>query len=496
MRKSEILFDAVTNVREDLVEGAQRFSFARARERRLRRLIPTAAGLVLVAGLGIFLAAGGLRMGAGMGADNGAGSSTAGGSDGGSWDGGAENGALADSPEGPTFTDAAGPILPLTLGEENEAITAERTVELDFDGWGAKRDLWEDHWRVGVTDRYVLTNTAETDQTVTLLYPMAGDLGELDLPEITVDGQTAETALLVGGNAGLGRNAGDWDWAALLADAGYLADALDGPKDLSGISAVVYTVSDQRGPGRYSGETLALTVSYDPEETTVLQYGFHGMRYERGDRVQYTASGFVDSPDGDWLLIVLGEDIEDPRLQGYKDGGCEAGEELSEVTGTLSRRVVALGELLPRLAEDYLSGMTGNVSPRRWDTAEAFSTAAVTDRLWEDGNILERLEDRFSQCRLADRVVWLAVQTTIPAGGRIEVEAAYTQAASLNYGPPDMDNKNWAGYSLLPRAGSNLTFTGQTARVVNLDSSQVWGGNLHLGETELVEERYSLYTIQ
>ena len=92
--------------------------------------------------------------------------------------------------------------------------------------------------------------------------------------------------------------------------------------------------------------------------------------------------------------------------------------------------------------------------------------------------------------------MWLAVQTTIPAGGRIEVEAAYTQAASLNYGPPDMAYKDLCGYELLTLAGSNLTFTGQTAQVVNLDSSQVWGGNLHLGETALTEERYSLYTIQ
>ena len=92
-------------------------------------------------------------MGAGMGADNGAGSSTAGGSDGGSWDGGAENGALADSPEGPTFTDAAGPILPLTLAEENEAIAAERTVEIDFAGYGAESSFWFDSYRVAVSDR-------------------------------------------------------------------------------------------------------------------------------------------------------------------------------------------------------------------------------------------------------------------------------------------------------------------------------------------------------
>lgn len=494
MRKSEILFDAVTNVREDLVEGAQRFSFARARERRLRRLIPTAAGLVLVAGLGIFLAAGGLRMGAGMGADNGAGSSTAGGSDGGSWDGGAENGALADSPEGPTFTDAAGPILPLTLAEENEAIAAERTVEIDFAGYGAESSFWFDSYRVAVSDRYTLTNSADTDQTVTLLYPMAGELGELELPAVTVDGERAETELAVGRPAEAGRIGGAEEWTALLEDSSYRADALDGPKDLSGISAVVYTVSDQRGPGRYSGETLALTVSYDPEETTVLQYGFHGMRYERGDRVQYTASGFVDSPDGDWLLIVLGEDIEDPRLQGYKDGGCEAGEEQESVGGTLTRRVTTLEDALRTVAADCWTGRTEQTGSQL--PFEVFYAAAA-DSVLRDPQYLPLLDEfLFPQVWQQDRVVWTVCEVTIPAGGSVEVTTDYTKATSLNFGPGDMAYKDLCGYELLTLAGSNLTFTGQTARVVNLDSSQVWGGNLHLGETELVEERYSLYTIQ
>ena len=493
MRKSEILFDAVTNVREDLVEGAQRFSFARARERRLRRLIPTAAGLVLVAGLGIFLAAGGLRMGAGMGADNGAGSSTAGGSDGGSWDGGAENGALADSPEGPAFTDTAGPILPLTLLEENGAITAERTVELDFDGWGAKRDLWEDHWRVGVTDRYTLTNSADTDQSVTLLYPVTGNLRDLDAPAITVDGETAETGMAVGAAMDREESALWENWAALLADEGYLSAALDGAGELSGMEAIVYTVSGQRGPAGEDAATLALEFTYDPAKTTVLQYGFHGMSRETGEVTRYAASGFV-SAGGDWLLIVLGEDIENPRLQGYEDGGCDPGEELSTVTGTLSRREATLAEALRQAAADYWDALTGGRKAYDADLARVVFLAAVeADQVWRQAEESPMLEDSFTWSREWGRVVWFTAQVTIPAGESLQVEAAYTKAASLNFGPGDMAYKDLCGYELLTLAGSNLTFTGQTARVENLGEDAVLGGNLPLGETDLTDEAYQLY---
>ena len=497
MRKSEILFEAITNLRDDLIEAAQTHRFTKKSTNKsiaLKRWMPLAAGLAVVIGLWALLASGGLRMG-GMSSD------TASGGDSGDSGGTAqEDGAAADGAapeEEPAFSDTAGPILSLTLQEQNDAIAAQRQVTMDFAGYGANADFWEDRYRIGVTDHYTLTNTSDTDQTVTLLYPVAGDLGELDTPEITVNGQTVETVPVVGSDAGFDRDADYLDWTALLEDESYLADALDGPEDLSGVEVIVYTVSDQQGPAGEDAATLALEFSYDPAETTVMQYGFNGMSRGEGGTVQYSGSGFVNGNSENWYLIVLGKDIQNPQLQGYEDGGCDAGEELNTVTGTLTRRETTLEEILRTVTEDYWQKRSAQGGRSSIQVPYEAFYAAVADSVLEDTMYLPLLEEfLFAQGWQADRVVWFSAQATIPAGGSIEVEAAYTKAASLNFGPSDMDYKDLCGYEILPYAGSSLTFTGQTARVVNGETVPGWYGNLTFGDADLTAERYDLYTHQ
>ena len=149
-----------------------------------------------------------------------------------------------------------------------------------------------------------------------------------------------------------------------------------------------------------------------------MQYGFDGMRRGDGDQVKFSASGFVTGGAEAWYLIVVGEDIQDPVLQGYEDGGCDPGEELSTVTGALSRRETTLDEILRLVAEDYLQNLREG-SGRAWRDVpfEAFY-AAVSDGVVEDTHYLPLLQEfLFSQVRLTDRVVWFAAQVTIPAGG-------------------------------------------------------------------------------
>lgn len=497
MKETEKLYDAITNLPDERIEAAQRHRFARRWSARLRRMASIAAALVLAVGVGWFLSSGGLQM-AGSGTDS---SAADAGDSNGSAAGGGQESAIGDGAAGavgePTFTDDAGPILPLTLAEESAAITAEREVALDFSGYGAESDFWEDRYRIAVTDRYVLTNAGETDETVTLLYPLAGSFNAMDAPELTADGAALETAVYVGKGVDLSEEDVLSAWSALLEDVGYLADAMDGPADLTGTPAIVYTVSGQYGPEGDDAATLALEFTYDPTETTLLQYGFNGMSRGDGDVVKYSSSGFVRHAAGDWYLIVVGEDIQSPVLQGYEDGGCDPGEELSAVGGTLTRRETTLDEILRLVAADYLQGLReGNSRAWRDVPFEAFY-AAVSDGVVEDAHYLPLLEEfLFSQVRLTDRVVWFAAQVTVPAGGSVEVTADYTKSASLNFGPPDMDYKDLCGYSLLPQAGSSLTFTSQTAVLTGGEDLSLYGGNLNLGETALTEERYALYVLQ
>ena len=123
--------------------------------------------------------------------------------------------------EASTFMSYAGPVFPLTLGEANDSITAERDIILDFSPWervwvsneeevAAMEGLTEaerqealeqyNEWftdggyytssdDILVTDEYALTNSSQEDQTVTLLYPFAAGLNELAqrAPTLTLD---------------------------------------------------------------------------------------------------------------------------------------------------------------------------------------------------------------------------------------------------------------------------------------------------------------------
>lgn len=121
---------------------------------------------------------------------------------------------------------------------------------------------------------------------------------------------------------------------------------------------IVYEFSDYKAPLKeYQVATEAISFTIDPSKTTILQYGFEEMTWiEKGYR-EY--SYFV--PDGvtmraeSHLLIVLGDDIADYSLQGYKNGSTELGNELDTVSSTVTRYEGVLSDVVSRLIDDYFS---------------------------------------------------------------------------------------------------------------------------------------------
>ena len=119
--KAEILFDAITAVREDLIEAAQNYVFHK-KPSAWRRYAALAACLVVVAGLGF----GALRLGL-LGGMGGSGSNTT----------GAADGAVPES-SGETTSDTAGGDTAGDTGDTGDAAaetTFGATVLEVHDGW-------------------------------------------------------------------------------------------------------------------------------------------------------------------------------------------------------------------------------------------------------------------------------------------------------------------------------------------------------------------------
>ena len=301
--------------------------------------------------------------------------------------------------EGSTFASYAGPVLPMTLREENSAISAERRITLDFAPWSpvwisneekaasftglpeAERQEvlnnynewypegghYESSGDILVTDAYTLTNGNAQEQTVRILYPFVSSLRELSesLPALTLNGETLETVLHAGSYAGgfegawgslpgTGENPGSlnldyyesWEgYRDLLSDGTYLKRALGEFSDLSGTPAIVYTFTDSWGPERNNNAdipnpTIRVMFELDYEKTKVLSYGFNQGLYDREQGRM--GKGFSIPQPGrrgygePCYLIVVGEDIRDMNCQGYATGGWDT-EQNVDVGVTVTR---------------------------------------------------------------------------------------------------------------------------------------------------------------
>ena len=403
-----------------------------------------------------------------------------------------------------TFMSYAGPVFPLTLRSENNSITAERDITLDFAPW---MPVTEDGYQrystdILVADRYTLTNTSNVDQTVTVLYPFAGKLYGLNQysPVLTADGTELETVLHAGGYAGgyegvwhgtIGgdRNEGSvnlkypgsWeDYRDALADGSYLANALGDYPDFSGIPATVYEFTDPWGEERDEkagrpNPTIRVDFELDYEKTVVLSRGFDGFAFDKKKGwmdVQFSIPQPRDKSYGDvpeiYYLIVVGDDVENLTTQGYATGGWDT-EETIQAGVTVRRYEADLESVLRQAAEMY----------RDWEKTTEGATDfemffgllkgwLVTDGALS-GDPVERydtgsLEDMM-EVDFVERVFYLEAEVTVPAGGSVDLTAAMRKEGSFDYYSTRTGNKGVYGYDLVTGLGSNLTCTGQRAAI-------------------------------
>ena len=169
MRGAEKLFDAITEVREDLVEEALDHRFQAKKAIPWQRYAKWAACLALVVCIGYLAANLDLRMGSMNSAAGNSGSNSAAGETTGDTADDAGDGSTSGSdgaaPEnggsgGESEPTPSSEVPALSLAEEDSGVTAVRTLTLEFAPDGT----------ASATDRYTLTNGGETAVTVTLCY--------------------------------------------------------------------------------------------------------------------------------------------------------------------------------------------------------------------------------------------------------------------------------------------------------------------------------------
>lgn len=516
MRREE-LFDAITNVGDALVDGAAQAKPGRGKARWLKL-----GGIAAVFAVAIGLGAGALHgaiplLPEGLGpGGNAAGS----GHDGGS-----------------AFMSYAGPVFPLTALEGGQGLTAERALTYDFSPWTpvwhsneemAREDAQEDGtgyqealdqyealFEAGgyyetshdllVTDSYTLTNPTGEDRAVRLLYPFASSLWELSQhrPALTADGAALDTTLHAGVYSGAFQGAvgaedqetgsvnlkgfDSWEsYKALLESGEYQAQALDGFPDLSRIQAAVYRFTNAWGPERESGVTnpsIHAAFSLDYDETTVLSYGFHGGCWDQEAGIMDQSFSIPEPgrPDSDssQYLIVLGEAPSDFQVFATSSGAPEAKEDLEfgvEAGVTVERYETDLDSALRTVAQLMYDGWYWE--GERPDFELYFGLMKLDMAAY--GPLSFSSKERYSDGWLAEgdfaqvsRVFYLETQITVPAGGSVTVEAAFTKAPSYDYYCARTDSQGVYGYDMVTRLGAGLDFTALTARAVNTEYTEI-----------------------
>ena len=456
------MFDAVTDIRDDLIEQAQ--------ERKLEAARPgwrawglAAACLMLIAGLAVGL-----------------------------W----RSLPFGGSAIGPSYY--AGPVFPLTLDEPQESVTAQR--HLTFDLTRTPEDIRLSFQGAHILDSYILSNQSEQLQQVTALYPFVGSFDELDIltPAASVDGTPVQTTLHFGSsgtctgaqgtdNSAPGFNllhSDSWeDFKTLLEDGTYQKNAF-APAPRLDQRVTIYEFTEPEAPlEEYPAATQAISFAIDPDRTEILLFGFNGAEF--GDDGFRRYSYFVPL-DGSLLpearmLIVLGKDIGEYELQGYKNGACEKGNELEGVHADITRYEAVLSDIVDRLVAEFFmcyregAGLPAGVSQEMYCSAVsqllyqygAFS--GTTDSHYMDWSLDGIIADTNVQTRL----FYLEFPLVIPPGGSTTVAADLRKKPGHDFPCNGSKSLGEKRYDLVTHLGSNLQFDQLTAEIAAHENMEI-----------------------
>ena len=282
------------------------------------------------------------------------------------------------------------------------------------------------------------------------------------------------------------------EYAELLEDGRYFADAFTEPESLDQ-PVIVYKLSDLTdGAGEYEAATLCMSYKYNPEKTSIMTWGFNGggTRADTGDEFRdfFIRDGRRKEDENVKFFIVIGDDIESYELQGYLDGSCTPGEEIDDASATVTREEITLGEMLREIAEIRYAAISANefdgdhnryldkqISLDMYYQAmvKHFATYGPLGTDPKERYAFGMLTDIISEVTYHDRILYLSFEVTIPAGGCVEVNVEQFKNASFDFDCSGSENAGIDGYDMVTSLGSNIAFTGQTASISNYDAIEI-----------------------
>ncbi|MCD7708331.1 MAG: hypothetical protein LUI02_00480 [Clostridiales bacterium] len=252
------------------------------------------------------------------------------------------------------------------------------------------------------------------------------------------------------------------------------------------------------------------------DKTEIFTYNFNGFTSDY-DAGKFQLSFFI--PEKGWstygesyYLIVLGDDIADYTVQGYKNGACKATEKI-KVTYEMNRYETTLGKVLETMTREQYDSLNDPTYRAEDDLINSEVTfemyyGEVCRMMSQYKPISDYSAQRYTGPEIdgiisepfgLSRVMFCTFSVTVPAGGGTEVMISQVQGGSYDYyngsGGADAGIR---GYDMVTTLGSRLDFSAQHAGITNYDNieivSQNFGFDLENGiasvELDVSEEHY------
>lgn len=405
-----------------------------------------------------------------------------------------------------SFMSYAGPILPLTA--TGGGITAVRDVRLDFSPWQevwysvdemlaeypqdmpevdlqeAETTLNELYPKGGyyktstdiiATDRYTLKASGES----TLIYPFVSSIRNASklIPTLRLNDAPLDTKLYAGevvmAENGYSSPSSWTDYKLALEDGSYLSAAFSADTAILETAAVVYRLQNVASPPvseANKNPTIALNFGFNPEKTNVLSYGFNGASVDYESGIMSRSSAAVYGGD-ERLLLVIGEDIGEIEIAGYRNGNCEAGNELDGISGTIIREETTVGAIMA----EALGGMLSEYFEPELQASNELILQETCRLVSESYATNMDIESIVTSAIGLDRVFYLAANVSLSDGDVLE--ATMIKEANFDFNCSDSGRQS-SEFELLTGLGSSIEFTEISAELLNLEGLEILEQNM------------------